>query len=81
MLTKVLRHSRGVTMVEYAVLLALMAAVCIGAVSALGSSVNKSFRTVAGCSGHGGGNGNQNGPGGFGCTHGNGNGNGESGKP
>lgn len=71
---RILRSTRGVSMVEYAVMLALIAVVCIGAISGMGSSVNKAFKTVAGCSGNGGGQdagGSANGGGGgFGCTGG-----------
>ncbi|HKU66196.1 MAG TPA: Flp family type IVb pilin [Candidatus Baltobacteraceae bacterium] len=58
---RVLRSTRGVSMVEYAIMLALVAALCIGVIGGLGSSVNKAFKTVAGCSGKGGG---------FGCNGG-----------
>lgn len=71
---RILRSTRGVAMVEYAILLALIAAFCIGTISGLGSNVNKALKTVAGCSGNGGGSGGggsaNGGGGGFGCTGG-----------
>jgi pilus assembly protein Flp/PilA len=36
----------GPTAVEYAVMLALIIVVCIGAITALGSNANKTFTTV-----------------------------------
>lgn len=39
---------RGVTMLEYGLIAALIAAVCVGAVTTLGTSVNTAFTTVAG---------------------------------
>lgn len=71
---RLFRDKRGVSMVEYAVLLALIAGLCLGTVSALGSSVNKGFKTVVGCMGNGGGTGAggsaNGGGGGSGCTGG-----------
>lgn len=40
------RSSRGASLVEYALLVALIALVCIAAVSTLGRSVSKKFSTV-----------------------------------
>lgn len=37
----------GPTAVEYAVMLALIVVVCIGAITSLGSSANKTFNNVA----------------------------------
>jgi Flp pilus assembly pilin Flp len=56
------RRTRGVTMVEYAVLLALIALVSFGVVSALGGHVKGAFQSV-GCAGSGQGNNNGNGGG------------------
>jgi len=80
-------------MVEYAIMVALIAANCIGAIGGLGSKVNKALKDVATCPGNGGGfactgagngNGNGNGNGGNGNGNGNGIGNGNGnggGKP
>ena len=38
----------GATMVEYALMIALVAAVCVVAVTALGSAVSAKFNSVAG---------------------------------
>lgn len=84
---RILRNTRGVTMVEYAIMVALIAALCIGAVGGLGSKVNKAFKDVATCPGNGGGfacSGTGNGNGGNGNGNGNGgtgNGNGNGNKP
>lgn len=42
-----LRAEDGPTAVEYAVMLALIVVVCIGAITALGSNANKTFSNVA----------------------------------
>jgi pilus assembly protein Flp/PilA len=42
-LHKFLRREDGPTAVEYAVLLALIVAVCIGAISTLGTNANSAF--------------------------------------
>ena len=42
-----LREERGATAVEYALMVALIAAVIIAAVSALGTSARDKFQTVA----------------------------------
>jgi pilus assembly protein Flp/PilA len=39
----------GASMVEYALLLALIAVICVGAVSFLGSSAQQKFTTVGNC--------------------------------
>ncbi len=41
------RTERGASMVEYALLLALIAVVCIVAVSLIGSRANNKFSTIA----------------------------------
>ena len=41
----------GPTAVEYAVMLALIIVVCIGAITTLGSNANKTFTTVGGAIG------------------------------
>jgi pilus assembly protein Flp/PilA len=41
-----LRNEDGPTAVEYAVMLALIVAVCIAAITTLGSNANASFKTV-----------------------------------
>jgi pilus assembly protein Flp/PilA len=41
-----LRREDGPTAVEYAVMLALIIVVCIGAITALGSNANKTFTTA-----------------------------------
>ena len=41
-----LKREDGPTAVEYAVMLALIIVVCIGAITALGSNANKTFTTV-----------------------------------
>jgi len=40
------KREDGPTAVEYAVMLALIIVVCIGAITALGSNANKTFTTV-----------------------------------
>jgi pilus assembly protein Flp/PilA len=48
-LLKAFRHSdEGATMVEYGLMVALIAAVCVASVSALGVSVSGLFNTIAG---------------------------------
>jgi pilus assembly protein Flp/PilA len=42
-----LRDEDGPTAVEYAVMLALIIVVCIGAITALGSNANNTFSNVA----------------------------------
>ena len=42
-----LRDEDGATMVEYALMLALIAVVCIAAVTAIGNSANNMFTTIA----------------------------------
>jgi len=42
------KREDGPTAVEYAVMLALIIVVCIGAITALGSNANKTFTTVGG---------------------------------
>jgi pilus assembly protein Flp/PilA len=39
---------RGVTMLEYGLIAALIAAVCVGAVSTLGNTISTTFTSVAG---------------------------------
>jgi pilus assembly protein Flp/PilA len=41
-----LKREDGPTAVEYAVMLALIIVVCVGAVTALGSNANKTYTTV-----------------------------------
>jgi pilus assembly protein Flp/PilA len=43
-----LKAEDGPTAVEYAVMLALIIVVCIGAITALGSNANKTFTSVGG---------------------------------
>ncbi len=38
----------GATMVEYGLMVALVAAVCIGAVTLLGTAINTTFTTITG---------------------------------
>ena len=40
------KDEEGATMVEYALMLALIAVVCVGAVTAIGGSTNTSFGTA-----------------------------------
>jgi pilus assembly protein Flp/PilA len=42
-----LKHEEGPTAVEYAVMLALIIVVCIGAITTLGGNANKTFSNVA----------------------------------
>jgi pilus assembly protein Flp/PilA len=45
-LRNVLRNEEGATMVEYGVMVALIAAVCIAVITTLGQNVNNAFSTV-----------------------------------
>ena len=55
----------GPTAVEYAVMLALIIIVCLGAISTIGQNANTTFETVAGeLAGAGGGSGSGSGSGG-----------------
>jgi pilus assembly protein Flp/PilA len=45
-LVEFLQHEDGPTAVEYAVVLALIIVVCIGAIATLGSNANTTFSTV-----------------------------------
>jgi pilus assembly protein Flp/PilA len=45
--TEFLKHEDGPTAVEYAVMLALIIVVCIGAITTLGGNANKTFSNVA----------------------------------
>lgn len=45
-ITRVLREDSGATMVEYGIMVALIAAVCIATVTTLGQSVNGAFSNV-----------------------------------
>jgi pilus assembly protein Flp/PilA len=45
-LVKFLKAEDGPTAVEYAVMLALIVVVCIGAITALGQNANATFNTV-----------------------------------
>jgi pilus assembly protein Flp/PilA len=45
--TQVLRNERGATMVEYSIMIALIAAVCFVAVAALGTTVHGLFNTTS----------------------------------
>lgn len=42
-----LKHEDGPTAVEYAVMLALIIVVCIGAITTMGGNANKTFSNVA----------------------------------
>jgi pilus assembly protein Flp/PilA len=46
-----LKNEDGPTAVEYAVMLALIIVVCIGAITALGSNANQTFTSVGGAVG------------------------------
>jgi pilus assembly protein Flp/PilA len=46
MLMKWIRSEKGATMVEYGLMVALIAAVCIAAVTAIGTGVNAAFEQV-----------------------------------
>lgn len=43
---KTLRDDGGATMVEYAIMVSLIAAICIGVVTTLGKSTSNAFSTV-----------------------------------
>ena len=43
---KILRDEQGATMVEYGIMVALIAAVCIAVVTTLGQNVSNAFSTV-----------------------------------
>ena len=47
-LRKFLRNKKGAAMVEYALLVALIAVVCIAAVTALGQSASEKFSEIDG---------------------------------
>jgi pilus assembly protein Flp/PilA len=47
-LTSMLRDDEGATMVEYGLMVALIAVVCITAVKLLGTNLSSLFNTVAG---------------------------------
>jgi pilus assembly protein Flp/PilA len=51
MVVEFLKAEDGPTAVEYAVMLALIIVVCLVAITALGTSANKTFGTVAGAVG------------------------------
>lgn len=42
----VLRDEQGATMVEYGIMVALIAAICIAVISTLGQNVSNAFSTV-----------------------------------
>lgn len=46
--TKLVRDEEGASMAEYGLLLALIAVVCIAAVTLLGGNISKVFNTIAG---------------------------------
>ena len=43
-----LKEEEGATMVEYAIMVALIAAICVGAVQILGQNANTTFTNTAG---------------------------------
>jgi len=45
-LKKLCKDDSGATMVEYGIMIALVAAVCIGAVTTIGTTVNTAFGTL-----------------------------------
>ena len=45
---KFVRGEEGATMVEYGLMLALIAVVCIGAVTLIGTGANSMFTSIAG---------------------------------
>jgi pilus assembly protein Flp/PilA len=45
-LVKMLRDEEGATMVEYGVIVALIAAVCIAVVALIGTNINAAFTSV-----------------------------------
>jgi len=46
MIAKILRDEQGATMVEYGIMVALIAAVCIVLISTLGGKVSTAFSSV-----------------------------------
>ncbi len=42
----ILRDEEGATMVEYGIMVALIAAVCIGVITTLGTNVSGAFNTI-----------------------------------
>lgn len=46
-LARLVRDEEGATMVEYGIMVALIAAVCIGIVTTLGQNVSGAFQNVA----------------------------------
>lgn len=46
MIRSLLRDESGATMVEYGIMVALIAAVCIAVITTLGQSVSNAFSTV-----------------------------------
>lgn len=46
LISRILRDEEGATMVEYGIMVALIAAVCIGIVTTLGQSVSNAFSNV-----------------------------------
>lgn len=52
-LVRFLRKQKGATMVEYGIMVALIAVVAIGAVALVGDEVDNTFSTVANCIGGG----------------------------
>ncbi|HET7456673.1 MAG TPA: Flp family type IVb pilin [Gemmatimonadaceae bacterium] len=44
----IVKNEEGATMVEYGLMLALIAVVCIVAVALIGTNANKMFTTIAG---------------------------------
>ncbi len=42
----ILRDDEGATMVEYGIMVALIAAICIGLITTLGQNVSNAFSTV-----------------------------------
>lgn len=44
--TRIVRSERGASLVEYALLVALIAVVCIGAITVLGSNASNKFSAV-----------------------------------
>ena len=45
---RLLQDEEGATMVEYALMVALIAAICVGAVTLLGGKANSTFNNAAG---------------------------------
>lgn len=46
LLAQLLKDEDGATMVEYAIMVSLIAAICVGVVTTLGQSVSNEFSTV-----------------------------------